>query len=651
MSYQPYPKYKDSGVEWLGQVPEHWDVSPLKRIVSMPITDGPHETPKFIDEGVPFVSAEAVSSGRIDFSKVRACISAEDNARYSEKYFPKLYDIYMVKSGATTGVTAIVEDRIDFNIWSPLAVIRCGEDAVPHFVLNFMRSKNFLEAVTLNWSFGTQQNIGMGVIENLFCTLPPIEEQALIAAFLDRETGRIDTLIAEQEKLITLLQEKRQAVISHAVTKGLNPNAPMKPSGIDWLGDVPKHWDITPLKYLVSLKSGGTPSKENLAYWNGDIPWASSKDLKSVELSDTQDHITQLAIDEGAAELVPAGCILTVVRGMILLHTFPVVVATVPMAINQDLKALTPKPPLNPGFLAWLLRGASAEVLGRTDEAAHGTKVLRMDLWLSMPVPVPPLNEQAEIVTALLKKLDELDSLVTEVQHAIDLLKERRSALISAAVTGSIDVRADMTIPVSAPAKPYSIGFARQLLAAEILSHCYQHSTMGRVKLQKLIQLCEGHAQIEEIDGHYMREAAGPFDNKLMYGVAAGLKKLKWFEEVRSEGRTIYRPLKNMGDHTKYLELWSAKLPKIQQVLKMLGHATTQQCEIVSTLYAAWNDLIIEGKCPKDREIIKEASSPSRWHEAKANIPAEKWPVALHWMKEHSLIPVGFGGYTKHSNS
>lgn len=214
----PEVPMKDSGVEWLGEVPEHWEVLPLKRLVSSPITDGPHETPKFIDHGVPFISAEAISSGSIDFSKIRACISEEDNTRYSLKYSPKLHDIYMIKSGATTGITAIVEDRIDFNIWSPLAAIRCNSGSIPHFVLNFMRSRHFLEAVTLYWSFGTQQNIGMGVIENLFCTVPPLEEQVVIAQHLTRESAKIDTLTTEAHRAIALLQERRTALISAAVT-------------------------------------------------------------------------------------------------------------------------------------------------------------------------------------------------------------------------------------------------------------------------------------------------------------------------------------------------------------------------------------------------------------------------------------------------
>lgn len=214
----PNVPMKGSGIEWLGEVPAHWEVSAIKHIVSTPITDGPHETPNFPDEGIPFVSAEAVSSGNIDFSKIRGFISEEDHLRYSEKYRPKKGDIFMVKSGATTGVTAIVETDIEFNIWSPLAVIRCGEQALPRFVLSFMRSKNFQEAVTLNWSFGTQQNIGMGVIENLSVTIPPINEQRQIAALLDRETAKFDVLTAEAQRAIELLKERRSALISAAVT-------------------------------------------------------------------------------------------------------------------------------------------------------------------------------------------------------------------------------------------------------------------------------------------------------------------------------------------------------------------------------------------------------------------------------------------------
>jgi len=214
----PNAPLRDSGVEWLGEVPKHWDVVPIKHIVSIPVTDGPHETPTFLESGIPFISAEAVSSGRIDFEKIRAHISEEVNEMYSKKYSPKKYDIYMVKSGATTGVTAIVETDMKFNIWSPLAVIRCKEDSYPYFVLNFMRSFNFQEAVELNWSFGTQQNIGMGVIENLHVTRPPIDEAKLIAKELDEKCSVYDGVIEKANVQIELSKERRTALISAAVT-------------------------------------------------------------------------------------------------------------------------------------------------------------------------------------------------------------------------------------------------------------------------------------------------------------------------------------------------------------------------------------------------------------------------------------------------
>tara|TARA_R110000868_G_scaffold258137_14_gene515464 strand:- start:7615 stop:9018 length:1404 start_codon:yes stop_codon:yes gene_type:complete len=214
----PDAPMKDSGVEWLGEVPEHWEVLKIKHIVSTPVTDGPHETPEFLDFGVPFVSAEAVSSGRIDFNKIRGYISEEAHTIYSKKYSPQKNDIYMVKSGATTGVVAIVEEDSIFNIWSPLAVIRCSPNSHPNFVLNFLRSRNFQEAVQLFWSFGTQQNIGMGVIENLYITRPPLDEAILIAEELTQRIQSFEEITSRAYRQIDLLNERRIALISAAVT-------------------------------------------------------------------------------------------------------------------------------------------------------------------------------------------------------------------------------------------------------------------------------------------------------------------------------------------------------------------------------------------------------------------------------------------------
>ena len=215
----PEAELKDSGIPWLREIPVGWDVVPIKFNLAVPVTDGPHETPEFINDGVPFISAEAIKIDRIDFGKKRGNISWEDHLRYSMKYKPKVGDIYMVKSGATTGNLARVETDIEFNIWSPLAALRPKAAFLStDFLFFFMRSRAFFTAVELSWNYGTQQNIGMNVIENLRMVRPPLQEQTAIVQHIEAETARIEAKIAKTQRIIELQKEYRTALISEAVT-------------------------------------------------------------------------------------------------------------------------------------------------------------------------------------------------------------------------------------------------------------------------------------------------------------------------------------------------------------------------------------------------------------------------------------------------
>jgi type I restriction enzyme S subunit len=438
MSFPRYPKYKESGVEWLGQVPEHWEVWKLSHAfdqIGSGTTPKTDNTEYYEGGNIPWVNTGDLNDGVLEDCEKRITPQAvAENS--SLKTYPS-GSILIAMYGATIGKLGILNFPATVN---QACCVFAGKSAVVSKFF-FYCLQGFRKQIISLATGGGQPNISQEILRSLRVSCPEKNEQIAIASFLDRETAKIDALVAEQKRLIELLKEKRQAVISHAVTKGLNPNAKMKPSGIEWLGDVPEHWEIRPLKYIIKLKSGGTPSKENYSYWDGFIPWASSKDLKFEELYDTKDHITQKALDDGISELVKKDSILTVVRGMILIHTFPVVINRVPMAINQDLKAIAPNPKINTDYLASLLRGASTEILSRTDEAAHGTKVLRVETWLSMQVPVPSINEQTAIAAKLQELTADFDQLTAEAQRAIDLLQERRSALISAAVTGQINVR------------------------------------------------------------------------------------------------------------------------------------------------------------------------------------------------------------------
>lgn len=209
---------KGSGVKGLGSVPSHWKVPAIKHIVSIPICDGPHVTPVFQDSGIPFVSAEAIKNGKIDFGKIRGFITEEDHKEFSKKYYPLMHDVYMIKSGNTTGNTAIVETNDVFNIWSPLAVFRAGKYDNSYYIYYALQATFFQTQVELKSSYGTQPNIGMGVIENLKIPLPPQKEQNEIVDYIEIKTGEITKLMDEGLKSITLLKEYRSALISAAVT-------------------------------------------------------------------------------------------------------------------------------------------------------------------------------------------------------------------------------------------------------------------------------------------------------------------------------------------------------------------------------------------------------------------------------------------------
>ena len=216
----PSAEMKDSGIEWLGLIPSHWKICRTLYILSMPITDGPHETPELYGEGVPFVSAEAVScgNGKIDFNHIRGYISQEYYQECCKKYIPKKNDVYMIKSGATTGKVAVVDTDKIFTIWSPLAVFRANEKFHYKYLFYFLQSDAYQKQVELNWSYGTQQNIGMRVLEKLKIFFPSLAEQKKIADFLDKKCAAIDESICRREKLIEKLREYKKSLMYEVVT-------------------------------------------------------------------------------------------------------------------------------------------------------------------------------------------------------------------------------------------------------------------------------------------------------------------------------------------------------------------------------------------------------------------------------------------------
>ena len=217
----PDVEMKNSGLREFGYIPKTWYVTKTLHCLSMPITDGPHTTPELFDSGVPFVSAEAVScgNGRIAFDHIRGYISEEFYQECCKKYIPQIDDVYMIKSGATTGKVAIVDTDIKFTIWSPIAVFRANASRIiPKFLFYSLQSPSYQTQVELGWTYGTQQNIGMRTLETLKLCIPSIEEQKQIVNYLDEICSEIDILISEKEALVSDLEAYKRSLIFETVT-------------------------------------------------------------------------------------------------------------------------------------------------------------------------------------------------------------------------------------------------------------------------------------------------------------------------------------------------------------------------------------------------------------------------------------------------
>ncbi|MCH2221003.1 MAG: restriction endonuclease subunit S [Dechloromonas sp.] len=262
------------------------------------------------------------------------------------------------------------------------------------------------------------------------------------AAFLDRETAKIDALVAEQERLIALLKEKRQAVISHAVTKGLDPSVPMKDSGVEWLGQVPAHWRVMPIRLAARLESGHTPSRSRPDWWvDCNIPWFSLADVWQIReagrdvIFETKEHVSELGLANSSARLLPKG---TVMLSRTASVGFAAIMG-VDMATTQDFANWVCGEELLPEFLLAVFKAMKPEFQRLMMGSTHNT--IYMPDIQAFRFALPSLDDQRAVVAHLSERLQAMDKLIDEAVRSIELLQERRSALISAAVTGQIDVR------------------------------------------------------------------------------------------------------------------------------------------------------------------------------------------------------------------
>ncbi len=419
MSFARYPAYKDSGVEWLGEVPEHWEVRPLKYGLRLLTEKTDRRTNPVALENIESWSGRFVPTDT-EFAGDGVAFEAGDIL------FGKLRP-YLAKALLATHAGEAVGD---FHVMRPINGLR------PRFAQLQVLERTFIEVVDGS-TFGSKMpRASWDFIGSMPMPTPPSDEQGVIATFLDRETAKIDALVAEQEKLIALLKEKRQAVISHAVTKGLDPSVPMRDSGVEWLGEVPAHWEVMAIKRLSPVQRGASPRPiDDPKYFDdeGEYAWVRIADVSSSNgvLRESTQQLSALG-SSLSVKLEPG-------------HLFVSIAGTVGKPCITGIKAC-----IHDGFVYFPRLSISPDFLFRVFEAGTcysglgkmGTQLnLNTDTTGAIRIAVPPSDEVAKVLAFIDSQTESLDALVAQAQSAITLLQERRSALISAAVTGQIDVR------------------------------------------------------------------------------------------------------------------------------------------------------------------------------------------------------------------
>lgn len=446
MSFPRYPIYKDSGVEWLGEVPGHWEVKRLKHAchvfpsnVDKKSHDG--ETPVLLCNYTDVYYNETITAG-MEF--MAATASTDQIAKFTLRGG----DTIITKDSETADDIAIAayvpEDLPGVICGYHLSMVRPLPKADGAFIKRIFDSLYAKSCFAVLANGLTRVGLGQYALDNVALAFPPCSEQTQIAVFLDRETAKIDGLVAEQRRLMALLKEKRQAVISHAVTRGLNPHAPMKPSGVEWLGEVPAHWKVIALKRIADVQTGVPKGKDHGSRPTVSVPYLRVAnvqdgylDLETIAMMDIPpEDLQRYALQPGDVLMNEGGDFDKLGRG----HVWDGQIE--PCITQNHVFAVRPRKVAS----AWLnaITGsdfAQFYFMTRSKQSTNLASISSTNL-MELPVVLPPEVEQIAILTFIANQTTKFNTLITETQHAITLLQERRTALISAAVTGQIDVRA-----------------------------------------------------------------------------------------------------------------------------------------------------------------------------------------------------------------
>jgi type I restriction enzyme S subunit len=326
-------------------------------------------------------------------------------------------------------------------ITSAYLALRVHTGVCPDFGFQFLNVWDTCKAI-YGYGSGLRQNLDFSHFKRMPVALPPPAEQAAIVRFLDWANGRLERAIRAKRKVIALLGEQKQAIIHRAVTRGLDPSVPLKPSGIPWLGDIPQHWELWRISRFARVGNGSTPSRANPMYWHGgNYPWLNSSQVNRGHINSADQFVTQVALRECHLPNVPAGSVLVAITGQGKTRGMAAVL-DIEATINQHIAFITPRMPVaSPAFIHLALTAAYLQLRAASDDSGSTKGAITCEELKRFKLPMPPKAEQDTLVRRIHTETQDLNAAASRLEREIDLLREYRTRLVADVVTGKLDVR------------------------------------------------------------------------------------------------------------------------------------------------------------------------------------------------------------------
>ena len=529
-------------------------------------------------------------------------------------------------------VARLPEEDGDWVVSTGFAVLRARSEVHPDYLFRAIQSEVFIAEVQRESTGVSYPAINPTKLARIPIPCPEKSAQIRIAKVLDEETTRIDRLIEKKRRFADLVQEAQGSLIANAVSGALFDQNEKRDAG--WLGQIPKHWKFQRAKVHFRERIGRSESGDEELLTVSHITGVTSRADKNV-------HMFLAESNEGYKLVKPND---------IVINTMWAWMGA--MGVSQLKGLISPSygiyEPISdafvPEYIDLLIRSdAFVAEATRRSKGIHSSRLrLYPDAFLDTRLPVPPTHEQEEIVTIVQTRLKKDRELLALNEKTIDLLLEKRTALITAAVTGQLDVTSSAFVQVSANDN------VPLLLAVEIIRQHERSQKFGRVKFQKIVYLAEAHCGVHEFGGQYQREAAGPLDRILLNSLEGQLADTGLYraEQAEDGGAVTYKALGSGDDKRDVLtRALGERADRFRNMLANLRDMDTHAVEAITTLYAIWNDFLIDGEAPDDRAIIKGVLED--WHpEKKDKFRVDELQTWLGWMRRNDFIPKGQGPKT-----